>query len=117
MQLLIGVLPFADGVAEVEEALIVSLYLKHMLNRRTLSMPWGLTLIIMQNPRNAESFSSLSLISHRAVHQACANVPSSGAIIAGATKPSRPMVTAAFSDNDFGDLALRRIGTNRWIRG
>ena len=38
--------------------------------RLTFSRPDGLALIIMQNPLNAESFSSLSLISHKAVHQA-----------------------------------------------
>lgn len=83
----------------------------------TLSIPAGFAEIIMQNPLNAESFSSLSLISHRAVHHACANFGSSGATVAGQTKPIRPIVTAAFSLSDFGDLGLMRMGIRREMSG
>lgn len=79
----------------------------------TLLKPCGFSWTMRQNPRKAESFSSLSLISQRAVHHACANVAKFGATLPGHTSPIRPMVTAAFSDSDLGDLVLRRMGMSR----
>jgi hypothetical protein len=69
----------------------------------------------MQNPLNAESFSSLSLISQRAVHHAWAKEGNWGAIRAGVTRPRRPIVTAAFSANDFCDLGLSKMDPSRFM--
>jgi hypothetical protein len=67
------VLPFAHCVAEPNEGLDnSSVWLTSICDtaRLTFSIPVGFVVIIMQKPRNAESFSSLSLISQSAVHQA-----------------------------------------------
>jgi hypothetical protein len=42
--------------------------------RRTWIMPFGLSITSWQNPRKAEPFSSLSLMSHRTVHHVLPNL-------------------------------------------
>lgn len=66
-------LPFAHCITEPNKGLDTSsAWLTSICDtaRLTFSIPVGFVVIIMQNPRNAESFSSLSLISQSAVHQA-----------------------------------------------
>ena len=69
--------------------------------------PLGLTEIIWHIPRNAESFSSLSRIFLRLVHQGLTNCSRDGATIWGQTRPIRPMVMAVFSNKVFGVLGLK----------
>ena len=69
--------------------------------------PLGLTEIIWHIPRNAESFSSLSRIFLREVHQGLTNCNRDGATIWGQTRPIRPMVIAVFSNKVLGVLGLK----------
>ena len=66
--------------------------------------PLGLTLIIWHMPRKAESFSSLSRMLRRLVHQGRTNWSRDGATIWGHTSPIRPMVMAVFSSSVLGVL-------------
>ena len=73
---------------------------------KSLTTPWGLTLIIWHMPLKAESFSSLSLIFLKLVHQGLTKLFKLGATSWGQTKPMRPMVMAVFSNKVLGVLGL-----------
>ena len=70
--------------------------------------PLGLMLIIAHMPRNAESFSSLSRMFRRLVHQGLVNWRREGATIWGHTSPIRPIVMAVFSSSVLGVFCLNR---------
>ena len=57
-------------------------------------------------PRKAESFSSLSRIFRKLVHQGRTKLFKLGATSAGQTKPIRPIVMAVFSNRVFGVFGL-----------
>ena len=83
----------------------------------TFVIPAGFVWTRVQRPRNAESFSSLSLISYSAWHHACANSGKSGATRDGCINPMRPIDTAAFSWRLLGALGWSRMGIKREISG
>lgn len=79
--------------------------------------PAGFVSINLQIPKKADSFSRLSLIFARLVHQALKKCGIAGAISAGQIKPSRPMVIAAFSCKAFRERrSLFKSGTRRCIK-
>lgn len=72
-------------------------------------MAFGLTITNWQKPMNADAFSSLSLMSHRTEHHVLPNWARWTATRSGKMRPSRPIVTAAFSSSDLGVDVLSRM--------
>ena len=71
-------------------------------NMKCCRTPRGLTLIMAQIPRKAESFSSLSRMVRSVWHHMGRNWGKKGATSVGHTSPSRPMVMAVFSSRVLG---------------